>query len=87
MTLTSPPLAGTRSSPVAWSSVANTIVSSGPQDAPRGLPETRVMLTAGPPVTETFLISPWEKYAIQRPSGEKNGVRNPPGVGRIFASS
>ena len=49
--------------------------SSRPRSRSRhGRPEHRRGVTAAPPVTATFLSLPSAKYAIQRPSGEKNGL-------------
>ena len=69
-TLTSPPPAGTRSSPVA-SVVAKMIESSAPQLAPRPVPFTGVTLTGGPPLAATFLRASPSKNPIDCPSGEK----------------
>ena len=55
--------------------MANTIVPSGVQVAPRGAPCTRQIVNAGPPDTGTFLSSWPEKKPIHAPSGEKNGAR------------
>ena len=53
---------------------AKTIVSSGPQVPPREF-SAEAIDTGAPPVTSTFLSTPPEKNAIQRPSGEKKGSR------------
>src|SRR4029453_9467103 len=69
----SPPSADTRQRPVSRSVVANTIVLSSAQLAPSEAPITGPSVTAEPPVTGTFLISPFSKKPIHRLSGEKNG--------------
>jgi hypothetical protein len=74
-TFTSPPPAGTLNNPVDVSAVANTIVSFGPQVAPRGGVGVRHNVTGGPPVTDT-LRSSFVPTAnpIHLPSGDQNGV-------------
>src|SRR5574342_199671 len=75
-TLGSPPPAGTLSSPVVPSLVANTMVSSVPQVAPRGVPTNRHSISGDPPLIDTFLISP-DAPSLKNPtqwlSGDMNG--------------
>jgi len=73
-TSASPPAAETRNSPVAGSFVANTIVSPGPQLAPRGPPLMLQIVAAGPPFIVTFLNkSGSSKNPTQFPSGDMKG--------------
>ena len=83
--LGSPPPAGTRSSPVDGSLVANTIESSRVHLAPRTRRSASDVI-GGPPLVDTFFsvprwrgppvafIEPFEK-ADPAASGEKNGAR------------
>src|SRR5438034_10199654 len=69
----SPPAAATTRSPGS-PPVANTIVLSGPQLAPRGRPDIAHSETGGPPAIGTFLSSDAVKNPTHRPSGETNGL-------------
>ena len=71
----SPPPAGTLNSPVDESEVAITMVPSDPQVAPRAAPVMRHTVMGDPPLTEILLSSLPLMKPIDRPSGEKNGVR------------
>ena len=69
-----PPAAATRNKPEAGSLVANKMVSSVLQLAPREVPMVRLTVTGGPPVLRTFLSTPTpSKKPIHWPSGEKKG--------------
>src|SRR5262252_7474577 len=74
MIVGSPPSAETRHSPVRGALVANVMVLSSPQLAPRGIPLNWQSVIAGPPAIDTFFRSAFSKNPIHWLSGEKNGA-------------
>src|SRR5215831_8180404 len=83
---TVPPLDATLKIPVF--PLANRIVPSLPQDAPRGIPALASTCT-GPPPAGIFLIFPSAKNPIQWPSGDQKGFEadSVPDSGRRITSS
>ena len=71
----SPPLAATRMRPLV-AFVANTIVPSEPQLAPRAPPLVSQMMDGGPPKMETLCNARPAKKPTHSPSGDTKGLRN-----------